>query len=363
MSAIPVAKLKVGDKLLEDVYSELGGLIFKKGKKLSKEDIDILRAFLINTVVIEKQNTTTVKSAGKERLLQEDHLISPPSKETLSSSDKQYLKLTNTMQKVFNQVQGGGGVPLLDVRGQLTELIKYVLDKPSEIIRFQRLTKPTEFDRHHSVLVSLLAVLMAKWLNVDEKEFVQIAFAGLFHDIGKTKIDPRILYKKGLLTKEEYEEMKQHTTYGYQILSTTPGLVEGVALAALQHHEREDGTGYPLALQGKKIHLYGKMIAIIEIFHSMITEQTYKDGLSPFAVFDHILKDHFGKLDPKLATAFVEGMISLYQNFEVEMNSGERGKIVFVDKANLTRPMMQIGSRFLHLAESPQYQISRIIVS
>ena len=146
-----------------------------------------------------------------------------------------------------------------------------------------------EYIYHKSIMVSLTSYSLARWAGLPQKDLMQIALAGLLHDIGNGKMDRAFLEKKNPLTADEMDEVKQHTLIGYQILKNMSGINEGVKLSALQHHEREDGSGYPLGVKSDKIHMYAKIVAIADIFNAMTNERYYIRALSPYVVLRAII--------------------------------------------------------------------------
>ncbi len=349
-----INELSEGDRIAKDVHSALGGLIMKKGKVVGPKDIAFLKGFQIQQVTVEQKDDGSKKGTSADERKEE---IKPKR----SPVEIEFYKLSEEVYKAFLQVKGGGNFPLLNVRRLFQPLVEKVFAQPGLMVKLQTLAKGQMYDAQHAVIVGLLAGLLARWARIPENEHMQVALAGLLHDIGKVKVDPRVTTKKGTLTMEEFEEMKTHTVNGYYILTTTAGLNEGVAFAALQHHERMDGSGYPLGLKGEQIHLYSRVVAILEVYHAMISEREYKSAMSPFIVADHLLKENLGKLDPQLVYTFVQGIMPLYQGYHVRLNNGEVGKIVFIDKNNPTRPMVQVYERFVNLVEQPKYKIDEIV--
>ncbi|MBO8172185.1 MAG: HD-GYP domain-containing protein [Bacillaceae bacterium] len=351
-----VSDVMIGDTLVEDVHSALGGTIFKKGKVITERDIEVLKAFQIINV--------TVQPAGQKEKKSSHDQETPEQVETKKdvALQKEFYQLSEHIQKAFLQVKGGNNIPLLEIRKVFEPFVQKVLSQPDLVIRLTPLVQDAKYDVHHAIIVGLMAVLLAKWSRMPQKEYMQVAFAGLFHDIGKLRVHPRIVEKKGTLTVDEFEEMKTHTVNGYHIINGTTGLNEGVALAALQHHERMDGSGYPLSLREEKIHPYSRIVAILEIYHAMISKRSYKKALSPFEVADHLLKENFGKLDMKLVYTFIEGLMPLFQDYYVQLSNGEVGKIVFINKSSPTRPMVQIDERFINLVDQPQYKIDKVLI-
>jgi HD-GYP domain-containing protein (c-di-GMP phosphodiesterase class II) len=137
-----------------------------------------------------------------------------------------------------------------------------------------------------------------------------ISFALLLHDIGKIKISDDILNKTSSLTSEEYAEMKLHTHFGYEIIHSISGMTEEHALVALQHHEREDGSGYPFGITGNDITSYSKIVAVADVFHTMISERVYKKPTPLYQVLKELDRCAYGSLHPKVVHTFILGIMN-----------------------------------------------------
>jgi len=152
----------------------------------------------------------------------------------------------------------------------------------------------------HSVNVGVLSVLISKMLfSKSLAHDMHELGAGFFlHDIGKVRVDPAILNKPGRLTDEEMLKMRAHPYQGYKILKETEHLTEECRIIAMQHHERDDGTGYPNRLRGNDIHLYGRICCIADVYDALTSERPYKQRLTPYEALK-IMKEqmisHFRK--------------------------------------------------------------------
>jgi len=145
--------------------------------------------------------------------------------------------------------------------------------------------------------------------GLTEEEAQLLKEASPMHDIGKVGIPDSILHKKGKLDADEWEIMKTHAELGYEMLrfSTRP-ILKSAALIAISHHEKYDGTGYPKGLSGDDIHIYGKIIAICDVFDALGSERCYKKAWPDDEVFG-LLKSEKGKhFDPKLVDIFFENI-------------------------------------------------------
>ncbi len=109
------------------------------------------------------------------------------------------------------------------------------------------------------------------------------------HDVGKIGIPDAILNKPGKLTKEEFEKIKKHTSIGYQILKNSKRqIIKTAAIVANQHHERWDGKGYPNGLKGENIHIFGRIICLIDVFDAVSNERIYKPAWDIEKTLDYI---------------------------------------------------------------------------
>lgn len=132
---------------------------------------------------------------------------------------------------------------------------------------------------NHVRRVAKYSYLLACLAGLPESEAKLLEYASPMHDIGKVAIPDAILLKPGKLTESEYEEMKRHAVYGYNLFRKSERqLLKTAAIIAHQHHERWDGTGYPLGLSGTGIHIYGRITAIADVFDALGSDRVYKEA-------------------------------------------------------------------------------------
>ncbi|SEU07956.1 HD-GYP domain-containing protein [Paenibacillus sp. NFR01] len=365
MPYVAVSEIKPGSKIIKDVVTPLGGTLFTKGKVILPRDLEILQAFLIQQVEIEgvqaaepkpgegpkaaKTNTVKAGAVVNEALLSKSN----------SPLHDEYDKMLSLIKQCYRSA-GAAPLPMLELRGQLEALIAHLKDY--HVLKFvPRALREEDYNYHNAVLSSLTSYKLAQWCAYPQKDWMQVAFAGLLHDIGNTKVDNFLLHKPMTLTHSEAEEVRKHTTLGYQILRTVTAINEGVRLTALQHHEKVDGTGYPLHLDGTQIHAYAKIVAVADIFHAMTLEKSYRKAQSPYLVLEQILKESFGKLDPAIVQIFIQKATELYNGTKVRLSDGRHGEIIFTDRSNPTRPMVQIEGKIVNLMLERELYIQEII--
>ncbi|WP_417327009.1 HD domain-containing phosphohydrolase [Halarcobacter sp.] len=159
----------------------------------------------------------------------------------------------------------------------------------------------------HVARVAHYSKLIAKAYGLNEKEQEIIFYAAPFHDLGKIGIEDKILLKPGKLDNEEFEQMKNHAQIGYEILKDSQSeFLKAGAIIAISHHEKYDGSGYPKGLKGDNIHIYGRIVAVVDVFDALTSHRPYKKAWS----FDdalNLLKEESGKhFDPTLVNLFIE---------------------------------------------------------
>jgi HD-GYP domain-containing protein (c-di-GMP phosphodiesterase class II) len=347
--SVPVTQLKAGDQIIENVLTKKGNLLFEKGRFVTPREIEILLAFFVAYVLVEAE----VAEDSVQNNNQDSNQIEAPFFE-------KYNSMVKLLRKVFYDARNGQTPPVLEIRTHLEALLQYI-DQYNILTFTPKGVRADEHLLHHSIMVSLTSYQLAKWHNFQQKDWIPIALSGLLHDIGNVKIDNALYEKSSKLTPAEVEEVRKHTVLGYQIIKNMPAINEGVKLSTLQHHEREDGSGYPLSLKGDKIHIYSKILAIADIFHAMTNERAYRKVKSPYLVLDDLLKESFGKLDPSLVQTFINRVTSLQNGTLVRLSDNRLGEIVFSDRSYPTRPWISINGAIVNLMVERSLFIKEVI--
>jgi len=144
-------------------------------------------------------------------------------------------------------------------------------------------------------------------LGWDEERIETINLAAPMHDVGKVGIPDIILLKPGKLTPDEWEIMKKHSQYGYDILKGADSeLLQMASVVALEHHEKWDGSGYPNQLRGEGISIYGRLTALADVFDALTSKRPYKESWSFEKTKDHIYSQSGIHFDPELTKIFLD---------------------------------------------------------
>lgn len=273
----------------------------------------------------------------------------------------QYNENVDMVKYLLHDISVGKNVNIDAVRNVSDSIIVRINENRDIVGCINAIRDVDQYTYAHSVNVSLLCMLIGKWLKLDMEKIKLLVQAGLLHDIGKSKISKDIINKPGALTAEEYEEIKKHCTIGYRTLSSDSHFSKDVCAAVLMHHEREDGSGYPIGAKGNQIHEFAKIIAVADIYDAMTSKRVYKDKGSPFEVFAMMENEAFGVLDTKVVRAFLSNIASYYIGDFVILNNGEIGEIIYINPNHISQPLVKSGNRYLDLSIDTKIKIQELL--
>lgn len=221
-------------------------------------------------------------------------------------------------------------------------IIDSIFRKPDALLPLAQVKNRDEYTFQHSVAVAALAAAFGRTLELPRAVIKELAIGGLLHDVGKALVPDAVLNKPGKLTDDEFVLMKNHAALGAQLLKKTPGISEIAYNAAAQHHERFDGTGYPLGLKGDDISLYGQMLAIVDVYDAITSLRIYHKGMPPTEALRNMFqwsKQHFS---PTLVQAFIKGIGIYPAGSLVRMESGRMGVVREVVPDKLLQPVVKV---------------------
>ena len=261
--------------------------------------------------------------------------------------EEDYRYVYGEMEKLFQEaaVTGKLNMDILQpvmASGRLRDLYR---EGATAVSMIYTMNQEGDYNLHHCVHLAILGGLMAKWMGLTGIDRQNLVFAGLFLDIGKQFIDKELLEKKGRLTEEEFDILKNHVVDSFKLLESSElsgraDLMNGV----IQHHERNDGSGYPSGLEAERISTFGKVLAVLDSYDAMASSRTYAEKRSPFEVFKILYADVLdGKLDSEYAVLFMRKLNAALNGCWLRLSDGTAGRIVYIDESRVTAmPVVQL---------------------
>jgi HD-GYP domain-containing protein (c-di-GMP phosphodiesterase class II) len=328
----------LGEKVSNVVVNRFGLAIIPANTVIGRKHLDLINRHKIdrNSIALEKNDEGTRLRQLTEQTV--DHSI-----------------------ELFQSIAQTSKIPVMEFKNTVIPAVQQIANSPDIFRLFEAVKARDDYTHRHNIGVGVLATLIAKWMNMEAVELSSLSLAATLHDVGKVKIPLEILHKPGTLTSEEFYLIKQHTVLGYEMLKNTVGVSHRIALAALQHHEKEDGSGYPLGLKKDQIDLFGKIIAVADIFHAMSSERPYHKSI-PFYDIVSQMRDHkFGKLDPHIVSIFIENITKNLIGKNVMLTDDRQGEVVYLNPQNDMNPLVRIENEFISLSVESQLHIKEVL--
>jgi len=343
---IAIVDCEVGEIIAQKVVSKYGTTIVVENTTIN--------SYIKNKLIAFKTNYIWIYGVGKgESTKYKDN--------DLNQLKQSYKRNVLEIKEVLNDLTKGDNVSIEKIN-LISNSIYEPINNEYHVVQCLNELKSVDEDTFaHSVNVSLYAMLLGKWLLLPESKIIDLIQAALLHDVGKTKISNSILNKKGKLEFEEFEEIKKHPIDSFEIIQNIDGLSMESKEAVLQHHERENKSGYPTGIGGPEMSICSKIIAITNFYDSITSDRTYRGRINPFEAFEIIKSQVIGNFDVHIANTFLSNIAACYVGTKVLLSSGQTGEIVYVPPQSITKPIVCINSDYLDLSIESNLNIVRML--
>jgi len=349
MKKVTVDELKPGMKLAKDIILNDGRFLLLKGFTLKERYIDKIRLYDIPYVYVEKE-------VEKVQYFNEEII---------------YSETFHNVNNIMKSVRNGGSIDVSSVKSTVSKIVQSIFNNDNVFMKLSGIRDIDNYTYLHSIDVCIYSIIAGKSLNLLPDMLNNLALGALLHDIGKCKIPLEILNKPAKLSESEFEIMKKHTEYGYDILRKTPGLSEDVARIALNHHEHWDGAGYPRGLKGEEIDLLSRIVAITDVYDALTADRVYRRRFMPHKAVEYLISNSRAQFDPQILNIFMDNIAVYPPDIIVMLSTGEIGKVVKSKGPPSIRPKIMVIARKegppvyepyeVDLARNPEVSIIDII--
>jgi len=355
MKRIRIQDLEPGMVVASDVYNRLDQLVLSAGTVLTEKIISRLSIYNIYFVRIKE-----IEKIEEEP--EQSYAEKVRSSEAFKEFHQEFDETVNLMQAVISDF--ASNEVTMDAVNQVVDEAIIMIDADHKEFNVfdivHNMRSSSDITYAHSINVAMLCHTIAKWSGLSEEDATLAFTCGILHDIGKLRIPDEIINKTEKLTKEEFDLLKTHPIEGYNMLKDLP-VDKHIKNAALMHHERADGSGYPIGMKGSDIDLYARIVAIADVYEAATAPRVYRKGLSPFEVFEMFEKEGIQKYDTHMIMTFMEKLADTYMLNRVRLSNGMVGTIVFINKQAISRPVVKCGDTFVDLSRETDVSITEII--
>lgn len=241
------------------------------------------------------------------------------------------LKAGLVFKEIIDVLHQTNKVNVKNLHRVISEMIDQIFNNDDVIYNMMDIRSYDNYTYAHSVNVCTISLIIGSSMEINRNDLVYLGMGALLHDIGKIYIDSKILNKPGSLEPVEYEMVKKHPRDGYQLLKDKIAVSFISSHIAFQHHEREDGSGYPRGITGDKIHRFAKIVAVADIYDAMTSHRIYHPALPSHLVLEEIKQGIEKKFDRKVVES-LEKIVAPYPvGATLLLNNGE---VVVVKKVS-----------------------------
>ncbi|WP_372956666.1 HD-GYP domain-containing protein [Marinobacter sp.] len=364
---IPASRARIGMHVVGlDRPWEQVPVLFQSFVIHNPEQVEILRTHC-QWITVER--TAWTEQVAREALAHlkataagSDFEAKRPLAEELPHAIRRYRDAQTYIDDLLDRVADGRELPLEQARTIVRNCINSISSNPNAMFWLTRIRHRDAYTAEHCVRVGILSITFGRFIGLSEQQLETVGLSGMLHDVGKMRVPPEILNKPGALSPEEWQVMRRHAEYGFKLLTSDHQVEPDVQQAALSHHERLDGKGYPQALSAPAISQFTRMVSIVDAYDAMTSDRTYRKGIPTSEALRIIYKNRGGQFDDLLVEAFIR-MIGIYPPGSlVELHTGEIAVVLATSPRNKLHPLVEVvvdrhghpcRSRVLNLGESP----------
>lgn len=323
MRRVSVDSIPVGVRLARTIFSSDGGVLLEKGVELRDSYVQLLKKRGISEVYVEDDISQGIQVNDVIRDETRNEAVVLVKKMMTGYN----FSLTKDVEKV---------------KAMVNKIIDELINNKDILYNLTEIKSVDDYTFEHSVNVCILSLITGIGLGMDTERLKELGIGAMLHDIGKLYIPREILKKPSQLTVDEFEEIKKHTVLGFELLKKSDRLTMTSAYIALGHHERYDGSGYPLHLKNESIQIFARIVAIADVYDALTSDRVYRKKLKPSEVYEYITSLGIYHFDPKIVESFVRYVTIYPVGTGVLLNTKERAIVVRENRGMPTRPLVRV---------------------
>lgn len=323
MRRVHIDSIQFGVKLARTIYNSDGGVLLTKGIELKESYIDRLKNHGVSEVYLDDELSANLNIEDVVR-------------------DQTRNDAVVLMKKMMNNYHFSTSLDVEDVKKMVNKIVDELLGNDDILNNLSEIKSVDDYTFEHSVNVCILSLITGIGLDFDIHRLRELGIGAMMHDIGKLCIPKEILKKPTQLTVDEFEEIKKHTIFGYEMLRRSDKVSLVSSYIAFGHHERYDGSGYPLQLKNDNIQICARIVAVADVYDALTSDRVYRKKLKPNEVYEYITSLGINHFDPRVIESFVKYVTIYPIGTGVLLNTKERGLVINDNRSMPTRPVVRI---------------------
>lgn len=355
LKTLPITEVEPGMILAKRLLCpEKGGVLLGAGIKITDKVKEVLKKkypdlkleVQVPVEVSDEEITETVESKEQSTgtklptEIKELKILDSFPKKMISTSARQCF--VNFSVALKNFYETGEENEWRALKRSISELVNQIIKTPRSMQQIVALRLIQNYTISHAVNTTIYSLFIGKAMGLSIDRLYNLGLAAALADIGLIKVPAKIRDKKANLTTEEWHILKQHVNHS-GASARRYRLNEDVKNAIFQHHERNDGSGYPFGIKEKDIHLWAQIIAVADTYDAIVSERPYRKAEPAFAATE-ILMAHCNKLNPKIIAVFLKNVSVYPQKGKIRLSNDKQGEIIYLNKLYPDRPIVMVHS-------------------
>ena len=340
MQKIYIDDISPGTIVAKDIFNSHGTMLVSRGTVVVDRFIRQLDDIGIKELYVEEHRDENTEDSYVENSISiEEEQRNLPIDDVIY--EKTRVQAHMQVKKIMVRYSAHSHLNIDRIHKIVESIIEQLLSRKEIVLTLSQLRSIDDYTYEHSVNVSVLSLIVGIDMGLGKESLDNLGTGAMLHDIGKAIIPDNVLKKPSKLTGLEFNEIKKHTEYGYEIL-TQIDLPEEAASIALHHHEKYDGSGYPRKLKGEQIPLFSRIVAIADVYDAISNDRVYKRKFSPDKVYRQIAQLGSTHFDPAIMEKFVSHL-ALYPNGSgIILNTNHKGIVIGQNKLLPQSPVVRI---------------------
>lgn len=251
-------------------------------------------------------------------------------------------RTSDLLHRIAQDVRSGRTLALPEVESVISDMVDSMVRNPDALMWVMRLREQDSITYGHGLYASVYLLALGRHLGFPKAQLSQLGTIGLLLDIGKIKLPRELLEKAGSLSTEEYDTIKTHVQLGVDMLTQSGGLDRDILTGIAQHHERENGSGYPRGLAGPNISLFGRMAAIADCFAALTNQRPYAEAVSAYDALRSLSGWGGEYFHAPVVEQFIQAVGVFPVGSLVELSTGEVAAVIAHNKTRRLKPKVLI---------------------
>jgi len=323
MRKVHIDRIRAGQIIAKTVFDSSGRVLLSYGLQFKESYKERLKACGILEIYVEDELSSGLQPEDiiREQTRLEAKLLIKDSMENYISPQMLNIERIKTL---------------------VNKIIDEIFENDNILLNISDIRSVDDYTFEHSVNVCILSLVMAIGMDFEMTRLRDLGVGALLHDIGKLKVPGELLKKPEQLTAEEFEIVKKHTEYGFEILKENENVSMLSAYIAYGHHERCDGTGYPDKLTFEHIHEFARIVAVADVYDALTSDRVYRGKLKPNEVYEYITSLGSSQFDQRVVDSFKKCVAIYPLGTGVLLNTNERGLVVRANYRDPARPVVKV---------------------